>query len=100
MSTKVNFWKLSLLTIAVLLNIILALRLVWGSHSFSAYRALTTRCQDIMEEIKKSDIIIAELSHEIQLLHTDPVYIEKMIRQRLNFLKDNEVLYLFTSKDN
>ena len=35
------------------------------------------------------------LSREIRLLQTDQKYVEKMIRQRLHYLRDNEILYLF-----
>ena len=37
----------------------------------------------------------AALSREIRLLKTDPAYVEKVIRQRLNYVRKNEILYLF-----
>ena len=37
----------------------------------------------------------ASLSREIRLLKTDPDYVEKVIRQRLNYVRKNEILYLF-----
>ncbi|MFV0349621.1 MAG: FtsB family cell division protein [Halodesulfovibrio sp.] len=29
------------------------------------------------------------------MLQSDPAYIERVIRQRMNFVKDNEILYIF-----
>ena len=35
------------------------------------------------------------MSRDIRLLQTDERYVEKMIRQRLHYVHENEVLYLF-----
>lgn len=97
--SRVMFWKLGVFTIAILLNTTLTFRLIWGTHSLVSYNELSSQYEYIIQEIQKYDKIIAELSHEIQFLRNDPSYVEKMIRQRLNFVKDDEMLYLFTDKD-
>ncbi len=97
-SSRSAFLKLGVLSIAILLNIILVVRLGWGAHSLISYRELILQHKSITQELQKYDDIIARLSHEIQLLHSNPSYMEKMIRQHLNFVKDNEILYLITIK--
>ena len=44
---------------------------------------------------KQAERKLADLSREIRLLQTDDSYVEKMIRQRLNYVRKNEILYLF-----
>ena len=39
-SNRAFFWKLSLLVLAVLLNIALASRIIWGPHSLYTWRVL------------------------------------------------------------
>lgn len=90
--------KLGVLSIAILLNIILIFRLGWGTHSLISYRELILQHKSIIQEVQKYETIIAGLSHEIQLLQSSQKYVEKMIRQHLNFVKDNEILYLITIK--
>lgn len=97
-SSRTAFFKLGVLSIAILLNIILIVRLVWGAHSLISYRELILQHKSITQELQKYDDIIAGLSHEIQLLYSSPSYMEKMIRQHLSFVKDNEILYLVTIK--
>ena len=45
-----------------------------------------------MQEVEQKNIA---LSREIELLNSDNKYIEKVIRNKLNFVKNNEILYLF-----
>lgn len=94
-----SYWKIGTLSIAILLNIILVFRLIWGTHSLFSYKELRFQYNIVEQELKKYDGIIAALSEEIQLLQNNPEYMEKMIRQHLNFVKDNQILYLFTDKD-
>ena len=94
-SNKAFWWKLSLLVLAVLLNFALASRIVWGSHSLYTWRVLKEKQSELSEELAALDEKRAALSREIRLLKTDPAYVEKVIRQRLNYVRKNEILYLF-----
>lgn len=94
-SNKAFWWKLSLLILAVLLNIALASRIIWGSHSLYTWRVLKEKQSELSEELAALDEKRAALSREIRLLKTDPAYVEKVIRQRLNYVRKNEILYLF-----
>lgn len=94
-TNKAFWWKLSLLVLAVLLNFALASRIVWGSHSLYTWRVLKEKQQELSQELSALDEKRAALSREIRLLKTDPAYVEKVIQQRLNYVRKNEILYLF-----
>lgn len=89
------FWKSAILTLALLMNFTLASRLLWGEQSVMAWRALKVRLGQMSVELRDLDRRRADLSREIRLLRTDDSYMEKMIRQRLNYVRGNEILYLF-----
>ena len=55
---------------------------------------------ELLKERDGFDVVNAGLSREIRLLQSDEKYVEKMIRQRLNFVRSNEILYLFTEDAN
>ena len=62
-----------------------------GSH----YSDLRSEYAEIQRQDAALDAENLSLSREIRLLQTDQKYVEKMIRQRLHYLRDNEILYLF-----
>ena len=88
-------WKSVILALAVLMNITLACRLVWGEQSVSSWRELKARQAQLVAELDELNKRRADLSLEIRLLQSDDAYVEKMIRQRLNYVRQNEILYLF-----
>lgn len=61
----------------------------------SAYRNLKEQHQILELQSKELDERNIALSREIRLLQTDEKYQEKIIRKRFNFVKDNEILYIF-----
>ena len=79
----------------LLLNAALFSRLMWGSGSIYAWSALKEKQSELTQELAALNEQRASLSREIRLLKTDPDYVEKVIRQRLNYVRKNEVLYLF-----
>lgn len=83
------------LALVLLLNAALFGRLMWGENSIYAWKALKEKQNDVSQELAQLDERRAALSREIRLLKTDPDYVEKVIRQRLNYVRKNEVLYLF-----
>ncbi len=90
------FWKTLILVVAIVVNATLIFRLFWGPQSIVSYRELVAQYADLTQEIERYDAVNAALSREIRLLQSDEKYVEKMIRQRLNFVRSNEILYLFT----
>ncbi|MDR2051077.1 MAG: septum formation initiator family protein [Deltaproteobacteria bacterium] len=91
-------YKHILLGVSIALNIVLAWNLIWGEQGFVAYKSLEQEfmvLNDRIDSLSKKNIA---LSREIKLLQTDDKYIEQMIRKRLNFVKDNEIWYIFSGE--
>ena len=74
-------------------------RMVWGPTGLIEYRELKERHAELDKEIAALDAENMALSREIQLLQTDRQYMEKVIRQRLHYVRDNEILYLFDTTE-
>lgn len=98
--SKVILWKAVLLILALVVNVTLLFRLFWGTQSVASYHELSEQHSALIKEIAIFDGVNAALSREIRLLQSDEKYVEKRIRQRLNFVRNNEVLYLFTDDGN
>ena len=89
------FWRFAILALALFMNATLAVRLMWGDQSVGEWRNLKGLQNALFAELSGLDKRRAELSLEIRLLQTDPAYTEKIIRQRLNYERNDEILYLF-----
>ena len=98
-SSKATLWKVFILILAIIVNVVLASRLLWP-QSLVSYRELASQYAELLKERDGFDVVNAGLSREIRLLQSDDKYVEKMIRQRLNFVRSNEILYLFTEDAN
>jgi cell division protein FtsB len=81
--------------ISVVLNLLLFYNLIWGESGAIFYNELYDRCATLEERIRQVSEENLALSREIRLLQTDEKYIEKIIRNRLNFVRSNEILYIF-----
>lgn len=84
-----------LLGVLVVLNIILLIRLAVSDQGLFGYLDLDERVDSLQKKIEKTDDRSLELSREIRRLKTDRSYQEKVIRSRMNYVKDNEILYIF-----
>jgi cell division protein FtsB len=84
-----------LLAISVAVNAALLFDLVWGRQGIIEFKKLYEQCRMLEERIAglESDNIL--LSREIRLLQSDDKYVEKVIRNRLHFIRDNEIRYIF-----
>lgn len=89
------FWRTFILVMLGVLNIVLFARMVWGPTGLVEYRELKQQYAELEKQIAGLDAENLSLSREIRLLQSDNQYVEKVIRQRLHFVRDNEVLYLF-----
>ncbi len=88
-------WRPLLLAASILLNLILMYSLIWGDTGAFEYKLLKEQCLTLEAKIRDYDEKNLALSREIRLLQSDEKYQEKMIRTRLNFVRDNEILYIF-----
>jgi cell division protein FtsB len=56
------------------------------------------RSVKLQNQLQEVDARSLELSREIRRLKNDRSYQEMIIRERMNYVKDNEVLYIFSGK--
>lgn len=84
-----------MLGLAIFLNLVLVFNLIWGKRGAIAYTDLKARHDALEERIRDIGEDNLELSREIRLLQSDEKYLEKVIRNRLNFVRKNEILYIF-----
>ena len=84
-----------LLVLAVI-NVVFFCRMMWSPSGILAFKELKEQHAALQRQVAELDKRNVALSREIRLLQSDNAYVEKMIRQRLHYVRDNEVLYLFT----
>ena len=58
---------------------------------YSKQQAVLEEMQSRLERVRKENI---ELSRKIRLLKNDPAYMEQVVRTRLHYVQDNEIMYL------
>ena len=88
-------WRRLILAFSIALNLVLLYSLIWGARGAVSYRELKNEHTMLASRMNALDKINVELGKEIALLKSDTKYQEKMIRSRLNFVKPNEILYIF-----
>ncbi len=93
-------WQRIFVSFSMAINAILVYSLIWGSQGLNAYRNLKEQHKLLEARVLELDAKNLALSREIRLLQSDPKYQEKVIRNRFNFVKDNEILYIFPDSRN
>ena len=88
-------WQRVFFGLSLVINGILLYGLIWGGQGLRAYRNLKEQHYLLEMRIQELDERNIALSKEIRLLQSDEKYQEKVIRQRFNFVKNNEILYIF-----
>ena len=88
-------WQRIFVGFSLAINLVLAYALIWGNQGLKAYRNLKEQHQKLEARINDLDVTNLALSREIRLLQSDDKYQEKIIRNRFNFVKDDEILYIF-----
>ena len=88
-------WQRVLLAISLILNVFLALRMGLGDQGLAGYRELDKQHAELEAKLQELDEKNVLLTQEIRLLENDERYVERIIRSRLHYIRDNEVLYLF-----
>lgn len=83
--------------ISIFLNVVLLYNLIWGDRGIIAYKDLRSRCVSLQSDLDSIHKANHSLSQEIRLLQSDNKYLEKVIRNRMNFVRENEILYIFPS---
>ena len=87
-----------LLGVLIAVNVVLLFRLIWSEHGIIAYMNMRNRSVKLETQLREVDAQSLELSKEIRRLKSDRAYQEKVIRERMNYIKENEVLYIFSDR--
>lgn len=87
-----------MLTVLALANAGLVYALLWSDTGLLAYNELKRRHAELTSRLEELDEQSVELSSEIRLLKSDRKYIEKKIREQMNFLRQDEILYIFPAE--
>jgi cell division protein FtsB len=88
-------WRRIVLFFLVFLNLFLFFRLIWSDQGVFAYIDLKHRYRKLKQQLEEVDEKSRNVSREIRRLKSDKSYQEKVVRERMNFVKENEVLYVF-----
>ncbi len=88
--------KRILLAVLVVVNLVLLFRLIWSEHGVFAYMNMRERGEKLEAQLQEIDAKSLELSKEIRRLKGDKAYQAMVIRDRMNYVKGNEVLYIFS----
>ena len=89
-------WYKIIFAVSVVLNLALLGQLIWSDYGFTSYSEIKAQYNELEGRIEDSNKKNLELSREIRLLQSDKNYIERMIRSRWNFVREDEVLYIFS----
>lgn len=94
-----TFWKTIILSLLLLMNIALAYHLLLSEKSFFAWKEAQETHKDLELKLAEIDAQKTEISNQIYMLQNDKNAIERYIRQRLNYVRDGEILYLFEKQE-
>lgn len=88
-------WRVLILLLVGCVDVALFGKMMWGSGGIVEYQALKSQYSALQQQIAALDAENMALSLDIRLLQSDDKYVEKMVRQKLRYLRDNEVVYIF-----
>jgi cell division protein FtsB len=94
---KKDFFKISLI-ILTLLGVIIAW-LAFGDRGFIHLYQMEKERQVFLEKIRELERANKELLEEIDRLRNDKEYIESEARKELGLVRENELIYRFSSED-
>ncbi|WP_419787726.1 FtsB family cell division protein [Pseudodesulfovibrio sp.] len=87
--------RILLVALLLFINLFLLFRVVWSDQGVFAYLELKNRYAVLQSKIDAVDAKSLDLSQEIRRLKSDKAYQEKVVRERMNFVKKDEILYIF-----
>lgn len=89
--------KIAALSIGFVVSAILVFMFT-GKQGFISLYKNHQRYREQQVQFRRSLEVIDSLKTEIQRLHNDTAYIEKIARERLGMAKKNEMIYRFVDK--
>ena len=91
--------RIVIVVLLVVINLFLLIRLIWSDQGIFAYLELKGRHDALQQKIDNVDAKSLDLSQEIRKLKSDKGYQEKIVRERMNFVKKDELLYIFPDEN-
>ncbi|MBG0789235.1 MAG: septum formation initiator family protein [Desulfovibrionaceae bacterium] len=91
--------RLIFVALLLIINLLLLFRLVWSEQGVFAYLELKERYDVLRQKVEDVDARSLDLSQEIRKLKSDRGYQEKVVRERMNFVKKDELLYIFPDEN-
>lgn len=91
--------RILLIALLLFINLFLLFRLIWSDQGVFAYLELKNRYEALQARIEGVDEQSLDLSQEIRRLKSDAAYQEKVVRERMNFVKKDEILYIFPDQN-
>lgn len=79
----------------IALNVVLALKLFTGEKSLVVYDDMVAKRDAAQARVTHIEERQREVSREIRLLKSDRPYLERVVRNDLNYVKEDEILYVF-----
>lgn len=89
------FIRRLLLALILFCNAVLLYNLIWSDKGVFAYLDLKSHQKQLKMRIESLGGRSLDLSQEIRWLKSDRAFTEKMTRAHGNYLRDNEIIYLF-----
>lgn len=89
------FWRRVLVGALIAFNLFLLYSLMLGSEGYFAYKEQADNIEVLKAKIARLDQENLNLSRQVRLLRSDREYLERMVREQMKFVKNNETLYVF-----
>ncbi len=77
----------------IIINIVVIVLLIVFLPPFARIQDMKKQLNDYEADIKLLKKQNVQLKNELHLLKTDPVYLEKVAREKMGVAKENEVIY-------
>jgi len=84
-----------ILALILACNAVLLYSLIWSDKGIFAYLDLKSHQKELRQKLTELGGRSVDLSQDIRWLKSDKAFTEKMARAYGNYLRENEVVYLF-----
>ncbi|BCS86961.1 FtsB family cell division protein [Pseudodesulfovibrio sediminis] len=91
--------RVVIIAVLLVINVFLLFRLIWSDQGMFTYLELKNRYDVLQQRIDNVDEKSLDLSQEIRRLKSDKGYQEKVVRERMNFVRKDELLYIFPDEN-
>jgi len=83
--------------LAILITLaILAIAAVFFIPEIQRHREERAEIERLRSEVQRQELALAEKTRELQLLRSDPAYVEILARDKLDLMKEGETIFRIT----